>query len=101
MAKAAAAKQLAARAGHPQGRIQAFQGAPKSGCRQKEVHMPDYLKIWKDQQTTKLDASLAKMQKAIGSMEGAGKGLGGGAVATASRRQRKKLQSRRCEVLRT
>ena len=53
----------------------------KSGGRQKERHMPAYLKTWTDQQTKKLDAFLAKMQKAIGSMEGVGKGLGGGAVA--------------------
>ena len=42
----------------------------KSGGRQKEGHLPAYLKTWTDQQTKKLDASLAKMQKAIGSMEG-------------------------------
>ncbi len=55
------------------------------GGRQRQEVRPAYLKTWTDQQTKKLEASLAKMQvvcmKAMGSMSGEGKGLGGGVVA--------------------
>ena len=56
----------------------AGQGNAHGGGRQKQDVVPAYPKTWTDQQTKKMDASLAKMQavcmKAMGSMDGEGKG---------------------------